>query len=146
MGSLAMIKYGPATLAALTAELDFRDELIAERTERRRKLVLWAAGCVQDVRYLINDEDLLDAIDCAIQTAVAWVCGGSGEDCQLAAYAVEALASDTADTLAAIAVARAAAVIADDPRIAAARADAAADDESLEARHRLELAAVLETL
>jgi hypothetical protein len=34
-------------------------------------LVLWAAGCAQDVRDLVPD-DIRDDVDVAIQTAVAW--------------------------------------------------------------------------
>ncbi len=61
----------------------------------RQVLVLWAAGCAQDVRYRAYDEDRLDALDVAIQTATAWAEGCATEaDCRDAApYASAAYAA-----------------------------------------------------
>ena len=60
----------------------------------RKLLVLWAAGCAQDARDTIADEDARDAADVAIQTTVAWAEGcASEQDCREAsngAYAYSA--------------------------------------------------------
>ena len=59
----------------------------------RIHLVLWAAGCAQDVRDRIHGEDSRDDADCAIQTAVAWAEGCATEqDCR-DAYVAAASAS-----------------------------------------------------
>lgn len=83
--------------------------LAARTAEGRRALVLWAAGCAQDVRHLIADEDARDAADYAIQNAVAWTEGAADEDdCRAAAataaYAAAAYYAAAADRAAARAV------------------------------------------
>jgi hypothetical protein len=71
--------------------------LAARNDAGMRVLVLWAAGCAQDVRHLVSDdEDMRDAVDVAIQSATAQAEGcATSEDCRDAAYAANA-ASDAA--------------------------------------------------
>jgi len=67
-----------------------------------RALVSWACECAQDVRHLIADEAARDAVDCAIQTAIAWTEGAAtAEDCRDAAHAAYAAAYAYADARAA---------------------------------------------
>jgi hypothetical protein len=141
-------------------------QLCARTREGRNTLVLWAAGCAQDVRHLITNEETRDAADCAIQTAVAWAHGGAtAEDCQEArrqiwdtpaaaadaaaayAYAAAAAAADyaayaAADAAADYAYAAAAYAYA----YAAPAADAAAEREKVAEQQLLDLASAMEAL
>ncbi len=60
--------------------------LLARTESGRRALVLWAAGCAQDVQHLVG-EDAEGVAEAAIAAATAWAEGsGSVEDCASAAY------------------------------------------------------------
>ncbi len=90
----------------------------------RIHLVLWAAGCAQDVRDRIHGEDSRDDADCAIQTAVAWAEGCATEqDCR-DAYVASVSVSVSVSAAAAASAAYAAAY-ADYASSAAAAASAA---------------------
>jgi hypothetical protein len=134
--------------------------LAARTREGRTQLVLWAAGCAQDVRDKITNEDLQDATDCAIQTAVAVAMGSAtAEDAMearrqvsaayAAAYAAYA-AADTAAYAAAYAADTAAAdtAYAADTAAAAAYAAYAADTAAAAYAEKqlLDLASALESL
>ncbi len=114
---------------------------LAARTPKgRRALALWAAGCAQDVRHLITDEDARDAADVCIATVVAWSEGvATTQDCaDAAAYAYAVAATAFAAAYAAYA---AAAYAADAAAAAAAYAYAATGQ-----KHIVDLAAIVESL
>lgn len=146
-------------------------QLAARTVAGHRALVLWAAGCAQDVAHLVASDD--DAARCAISTAVAWAQGcATAEDCYAAYAAVMdaaaaaiacaaadadaahyaavmdgAYAADAAAACAAAAYAAAACAAAAAAPVARAARDAArsaaAADRSLAERHLLGLAAAL---
>jgi hypothetical protein len=150
----------PTEIAAATPVLiqDRRwvlTRLAAQTREGRKLLVLWAAGCAQDVLHSITDEDTRDAAGTAIQTATAWAEGCATEqDCRDAADAADACAAaaayyaanaSTAAAYASTAAAYYAAYYAADASTAAAYASTAAEGAAAE-RQLLDLAAALESL
>jgi hypothetical protein len=130
--------------------------LCARTADGRRELVLWAAGCAQDVRHVIIDEDERDAADLAVAMATAWAegCATEQECCDAAfaaAYAAYAHTTTNAVSYAASYAASAAraAANADATRVAANAANAAsyaAYYAVVIEQHLLDLAVTLENL
>ncbi len=128
--------------------------LAARTTEGCLALVVFAAGCAQDVQHLITNEDLANcALEC-IATTTAYSEGhATRQDCYDARdglWSADASAAATAASAASAATATAAyadasaATAATAASAASAYASAASADPKMESGHLLELAAIVE--
>jgi hypothetical protein len=118
--------------------------LCARTADGRRALVLWAAGCAQDVRHVITDEDVrAAAYHTRVAASASYAAAYAAADAADAADAAYAAASASASASASAAAASSA-----DAAYAAANAAAYAANATphLAEQHLLDLAVTLENL